>query len=75
MLYNQVMKSQNLQKSKQYLYVTPHPWEHKHIITYTGAVRDVKDLLHWFFAMGDGSTIFLSESEVKNLIEVQKTLE
>lgn len=64
------MKSQDLQKDKQYIYITPHPWEHKHVITYTGTVRDVKELLHWFFRMGDGSTIFMSESEVEKLTEI-----
>lgn len=64
------MKIQDLQKYKQYLHITPHPWEHKHIITYTGIARDVKDLMYWFFTMGDGTTIFLSESEVEKLTEV-----
>lgn len=64
------MKSQDLQKDKQYLYITPHPWYHKRIITYTGTARDVKDLMHWFFRMPDGTTIFLSESEVESLKEV-----
>ena len=72
------MKSQDLQKDEQYLYITPHPWESKHIITYTGTVRDIKDLLHWFFRMSDGSTIFMSESELEKLTlmpyENQKTI-
>lgn len=64
------MKSQDLQKDEQYLYISPQPWRHKHVITYTGTVRDVKDLLHWFFRMSDGSTIFMCESEVEKLTEI-----
>jgi hypothetical protein len=64
------MKSKDLQKDKQYLYITPHPWCNKHIVTYTGTARDVKDLMHWFFRLGDGTTIFISESEVERLTEL-----
>lgn len=69
------MNLQQLQKDKQYLYTSPHPWNQQYVITYTGTARDVKDLMYWFFTMTDGTTTFLNESEVKNLIEVQKTLE
>ena len=64
------MKTQDLQKDKQYAYISPHPWFNKHIITYTGTARDVKDLMCWFFDVGDGTTIFLSQSEVESLVAV-----
>jgi hypothetical protein len=62
------MKTQDLQKDKQYIHIT---WmDSKLIIRYTGTTRDVKDLMHWFFATEDGSTIFLTESEVGWLTEL-----
>ena len=62
------MKTQDLQKNKQYIHIT---WQdNKIIIRYTGTTREVKDLMHWFFTTEDGSTIFLTESEVEHLAEL-----
>lgn len=69
------MNPQQLQKDKQYIYKNVPHGHSRYVFTYTGTARDVKDLMHWFFTMTDGTTTFLNESEVKNLIEVQKTLE
>jgi hypothetical protein len=63
------MKTQDLQKNKQYIYIVPY-WDNKQIIRYTGTCRDVKDLMHWFFTTEDNSTIFLNRSEVETLSEL-----
>ena len=69
------MNPQELQQGKQYIYKTVPHGHSRHVFTYTGTARDVKDLMHWFFTMTGGTTTFMSQSEVKNLIEIQKTLE
>lgn len=69
------MTPQELKKDKQYIHINPPRGHSRHVFTYTGTARDVKDLMHWFFTMTDGTTTFMSQSEVMNLIEVHKTLE
>jgi hypothetical protein len=64
------VKTQDLQKDKQYIHITRMYSKLIIRIRYTGTTREVNDLMYWFFTTEDGSTIFLTESEVGWLTEL-----